>query len=583
MVRHALAPTQDGRGARRRLRDHVPGPLPPPPPPRPATLEREPLGVPEYTARPGFRGRGAPVDDERRPAYMLVLCRYFMRTLLAKKLRTNCWYRMDVMHSVYDLFRDSLGRGQLVAKGPLERHLLTCQSLLDASAGGLSSEFHAHPGFGPLLLDKDHEPGPLGAGLRGFIIGSTMERFVAVLGPIRGLSFNDDERECLLWAVQSGQLAKVKYLMSWPGHSPHKPYGKKFELAVVEAIRLRKRDIIQYLFQLHRRTGRSGVPFRRRIADIGIVTNLGLVVACWNGDIETVQLFFRHIHESEYNRQHPHLRRTALVHACRSGNADLVSFLLGRKSMTAEIAASPMEDDRICLLCTHGCYAAYIEGCELCCPDNWGFGPVFVAATSGSVQIAQLIVDAGRPVSAKQYEQATIVAVDLDHHRFLQWILDHAGPDLTNPTSTFDMLGTACVRGSVGVLEILASNGLLQDRVLWAEDCHRPYELDYHRVYPQRRYEKPALVAISWKREDILQYLLSRGFEGVADPLETSVKDEWETGWIPRRPSPKIKTSSRCGIQSTTIEQEEMYIECARIYARRAVEASARAGPRVGS
>ncbi|KAK8035575.1 hypothetical protein PG993_010570 [Apiospora rasikravindrae] len=386
-----------------------------------------------------------------------------------------------------------------------------------------------------------------------------MERFVAVLGPIRGLGVNDDDRDCLVWAVQSGQLAKVRYLLGWPGHRPHKQWGEKFERAVVEAVRLRRRDMIPYLFQLHRWTGEVGIPVRWRTVDVGIVTTMALLLACRHGDLETVRLYFHHVHEAEFARQHPHLRRNAFMYACRSGNPELVAFLLSLEHMTAatEIVEG-QGNESLCRTCRNGVWAVSEDGYNTCCGEEGGFGPIFAAATNGNTRIAQLVVDAGCPVSAEQYQKAAAVAVELGHHRFLQWVLQHAGPALTEPTAEFDLLGLACVRGSVGTLDVLAANGLLQDRALWAEDCCLPYRLEGNaRVYPLRRYEKPALVALVWGRGDVLQYLLSLGLEDVADPLETSVKDLWEMGCIPRRPTPKIKPFAWRGIEAVTLEQME--------------------------
>lgn len=296
-----------------------------------------------------------------------------------------------------------------------------------------------------------------------------MERFLAVLGPIRDLDFNDDDQDCLVWAVQSGQLAKVKYLMTWPKHSPHKPLGTKFELAVVEAIRLRRWDMVQYLFGLHQWTRGEGVPVRARVADLGFVTTMGLMVACHNGDLETVELFYRTIQLSELDQQHPHHRRNALMYACRSGNPNLVSFLLRQDHMKAEVVRA--EGSRNSFMCTNGYRPTHYEGYGVCGGERWGFGSIFVTATNDDTRIAQMVVNAGHPVSAKQYQQAAVVAIDFGHHRFLEWLLDHTGPALTDPASDLDLLGMACVRGTVEVLEVLASHGLVQNRALWAGDC----------------------------------------------------------------------------------------------------------------
>ncbi|KAK8066802.1 hypothetical protein PG997_013549 [Apiospora hydei] len=505
-------------------------------------------------------GSPAADDDEGRLAYMLCLCRHYMGVRLAQARERMWGWAFEwpaAMYSVPDLFNRTIST---FASGPLERHLLACQSVIDASAGGLTSAFHADPDFAPWLRDKDKRGSqPLGDSLRAFILGSTMDRFVAVLDPIRGVGFNDDERDCLVWAVQSGQLAKVKYMMSWPGHRSHQPFGDKFERAVVEAVRLRRRDMVAYLFGLHRWTGRlcAWIPVHARSVD---VTTMALLLACRHGDLETVRLYFRYMPEAEFARQHPHLRRNALMYACRSGNPELVSFLLSRESTTTvtEGVVEGSENDSRCRTCNNGTQSLSEDGYQTCCGEEGGFGPIFVAATNGNTRIAQLVLDAGRPVSAIQYQKAAAVAVELGHDRFLQWILEHAGPELTEPTAEFDLLGLTCVRGSVRTLEVLAANGLLQDRLLWAEDCCLPYRLEGNaRVYPQRRYEKPALVAMVWKRDDILQYLLARGFEGVADPLETSVKDGWREGWIPRRPTPKVKPFGWRGIESVTLEQKD--------------------------
>lgn len=107
---------------------------------------------------------GRPVDDEgRRPAYMLCLCRHFMRVRLAERLEQASqygFYKPVLMYSVSALLTN-----EPVATGPLKHHLLTCQSVLDASSGGLSSRFHLQPGFKPLLLGKECGSRPLGTGL----------------------------------------------------------------------------------------------------------------------------------------------------------------------------------------------------------------------------------------------------------------------------------------------------------------------------------------------------------------------------------------------------------------------------------
>ncbi|KAK8046993.1 hypothetical protein PG996_015057 [Apiospora saccharicola] len=305
----------------------------------------------------------------------------------------------------------------------------------------------------PLLLGKERGSRPLGAGLQAFIIGSSMERFMAVLGPLRGLDFNDEGWDCLLWAVQSGHLAKVQYLVTWPGHSPHKPFGTKFELAVVEAIRLRRWDMVQYLFGLHQWTRGDGVPVRARVADVGFVTTIGLMVACRNGDLATVELFYRTIQQSELDQQHPHHRRNALVYACRSGKADLVSFLLRQGHITAEVAG--VEGSRNCFMCTNGY----------------------------------------RPTHRRR-------------------------------------------PGSLGVARAPAG----------------PRALGRGLLHPVRAGLPP---------EDLpaAPFLLARSLEGVADPLEASVRDEWEAGCIPRRPSAKTKPAMWGAIESITPEQAEFALE----------------------
>ncbi|KAK8035574.1 hypothetical protein PG993_010569 [Apiospora rasikravindrae] len=78
---------------------------------------------------------GLSIDDGRRPQYMMCLCRYYMGVRLAQAVKRIPGWSGELtaaMYSVFDLF----GRPHFTfASGPLEHHLLACQSVLDASAG----------------------------------------------------------------------------------------------------------------------------------------------------------------------------------------------------------------------------------------------------------------------------------------------------------------------------------------------------------------------------------------------------------------------------------------------------------------
>lgn len=325
----------------------------------------------------------------------------------------------------------------------------------------------------------------------------------------------------LATAVETRNPELVNLLMEWPHPSSHRLTRFQYELGAMRAIQLREPHLIRYL--LSKATADE---------DLVYLVHESARTAAHYGDNETLAWALARAKERGLGKKPFDCCPTPLELACKAGRVETIRFLLGHgfdprgKRFEPDTGA---EADRM-----HWMFPRPISSEIRTLGQRWVWksaGSMFWAATTGRVDIGEILVAAGIQLSEYEWGIAALGAVELGKVEFLRWMIDGGhlprwqgttagNQDRYHRSGRPDLVGHVCVWGSPEMLRMLVTRGYTLDGPLCAEG---------------HRYDNIVLAAMNWSRPDMVQALVDFGAPP-ADPFQSDTfKGFWETGDFPRR------------------------------------------------
>lgn len=517
------------------------------------------------------------VDDACRLGFLTTLCREFTKEYPCRTWQYYCPLTGQLFTTTISLER-GIPRGtstQVWPMGPMELHVLIAQLLLGQtqglqrllSSGSFPSQYlcSASHILGVELPDDltkldQKSPSMLDIGLvRSAKLNGNDKRSPRILGTVLqaaiktgsvdlvrqfmervSVNVGDGDQNLLKCAVKSGDINMVKLILDPPKNKPHDTEGLAFESCVAWAIRSGPLDIVWYLLE------RRSKPYLK------FLFHEGMREATRRGDVKIITHLLDTARDQGCRKHRCCVDSLSL--ACKSGNREAVKLLLAYDGIPAVPTTRLPEYDGIHRPSTavRGSVRLIFPSSEIthvkCLPSSsrlhrfWGasssnVGPMLGAAISGHIDIAEMLMEANIDLSLAEWQLVAMGAVEMGQCRFLEWLLDQNTLCTCEASrEVFDLLGYACVRGPVEVMELLLARGLLVDRPVWTENV----EFREASSGLVNYFDSPLLAAMSLSRTEVVQFLLGHGWSPI-DPVGTSVGHLWKSGHFPRHPCKKIQ------------------------------------------
>jgi hypothetical protein len=331
----------------------------------------------------------------------------------------------------------------------------------------------------------------------------------------------------LRYAVESGSLEMVELIMEHRYDWPHGiPVAERIEEALVIAIRDRRRDIFDYIFEA------CGFD---DFYSLGILLHTGLREACYQGDMYTVRLLLEQPAPASCGAwNNLGCCVTPLEIAARRGHLNIVRFLLmcGADPRGASDAVLAHE-------------AAETAGVQVRRPTTparkgWAAahkyedryrrqirtsGAMLGAAVGGHVKVAELLraalAKAGMSLSWAEWERVALGAIATKRTAFVRWMLDQDLFPSWSGRPEYEPMTYACIWGSVETVKLLAARG-------FAVEGLGPYSV------AGINHDSLVFLAMNFSRPDVVDALLELGAEPV-DPMQTSLSRRWRDGVLPKK------------------------------------------------